>query len=269
MADTTTAPPPAPPAPPEPPASRRPRWRSAPAGPILALWALFTALLGVFGAIVPARLMGVAASKDMAEIKATVTTFSLAAAPVAALVWAVAVYSLVAWRHRGPQPPTEDGPPLRAHTPVQVVWLVVSSALCIFLLIWGLAAMQVSTARRSSGTPLVVDVTGQQWAWTYSYPDAGGVSSDTLYLPVNRTVVFHVSSKDVVHSFWIVQLGIKIDANPGEVTDISVTPDRTGTYTVRCAELCGLYHAYMQNEVRVVDGPAFATWLQANGGHAA
>ena len=60
-----------------------------------------------------------------------------------------------------------------------------------------------------------MDVTGQQWTWTFDYPDSGGVGSDTLYLPVNQRVVFHVTSKDVIHSFWIVQMGVKVDANPG------------------------------------------------------
>jgi len=255
MAETTTAP--APQAVPEP-------GERSPVLPILAIWAVLTVLLELFAIFVPAHLMGVAAAKTMVDIKNTVTVFSISAAPVAALVWAIALYSLLRWRHRGDGPPPEDGAPLRGNTPVQVIWVTVSSMLCLFLFIWGLVAMQTASAQPATGNALVVDVTGQQWLWTFSYPSAGGYTSDVLYLPINRPVVFDVTSQDVVHSFWVVQMGIKIDANPGEITTVSTTPDRLGTYVVRCAELCGLYHAYMVASVQVVTDSAFQSWLHAN-----
>jgi len=80
---------------------------------------------------------------------------------------------------------------------------------------------------------------------------------------VNRPVVFHVTSKDVIHSFWVVQMGIKIDANPGEVTKTGVVPDRLGTFDVRCAELCGLLHAHMETQAHVVSTTDFAAWITA------
>ena len=261
MADPTTAS--SPPVAPAPPGPRR--WRGQnPVAPIVIIWAVLTIVLELFAIFVPARLMGVAASKDMTEIKLSVTVFSIAAAPVAAIVWAIALYSLLRWRHRGPEAPARDGPPIRGNTPVQIIWVLVSSALCLFLLIWGLVAMQATTSTPNGA--MVVYVTGQQWLWTFSYPGAGGVTSNVLYLPVNRPVEFDVTSLDVVHSFWIVQMGIKIDANPGEITQIGVTPDRLGTFNARCAELCGIYHSYMQAQVRVVSAAAFRSWLHVNGG---
>ena len=113
-----------------------------------------------------------------------------------------------------------------------------------------------------------VNVTGQQWVWNFDYVDNGGARSQDLYLPVDRPVVFHVTSKDVLHSFWIVQMGIKIDANPGYVTETSVTPNKIGIYDLRCAELCGLYHAYMQKKVHVVSQADYDTWIQSQGGKA-
>ena len=108
-------------------------------------------------------------------------------------------------------------------------------------------------------------MTGQQWVWTFSYPQNGNVESDQLYLPVNRPVVFYVHSEDVIHSFWVVQLGIKVDANPGETTKTSVCPDRIGNYDVRCAELCGLLHADMETNAHVVRPTDFNRWLADNG----
>jgi len=240
--------------------SRRPEIRG-----IFLIWAVLTALLCAF-AFVPSRIMGPAASPTMDAVKATMTVFTIAAAPVAALVWAVAIYSLLRWRHRGSGPPEDARPSMRNNRPATAVWLVVSSVLCVFLLVWGLAEMQ-SVSRASAAQPLVVNVTGQQWVWTFSYPGQGRVESDQLYLPVDRPVLFHVTSNDVVHSFWVVQMGIKVDANPGMTTTTNVTPNRLGTFDVRCAELCGLLHADMQTTVHVVDASAFRSWVVGNGGH--
>ncbi len=251
--------------PPEAPEDTRPAWRRAPIMPILQIWVVMTILLLLFAIYVPARLMGVAASPTMREVKATMTSFSIASAPVAAMVWAILLYSLFAWRHRGSEPPPDDAPPIRENPRLQAIWLIASTALCLFLLIWGLVVLHPPASEANSTTaPLVVDVTGQQWTWTFDYPENGKVESDTLYLPVNQRVLFRVSSKDVIHSFWIVEMAVKVDANPGATTVATVVPDKVGTFTIRCAELCGLYHSYMQTTVHVVSADQFTAWLQAN-----
>jgi len=229
---------------------------------VLMLWVVLTVLLVLFS-FVPARIMGVPASPTKQAVEDTMTVFTLAASPVAALVWAVAIYSVIGWRQRGPGPPTEDGPAIRNHGLTTVLWVGLSSVLCLFLLIWGIAETQ-AVASSSTG-PLVVNVTGQQWVWTFSYPRQGDIETDQLYLPVNQPVVFHVKSDDVVHSFWVVQMGIKVDANPGQVTQATVTPTRLGTFDVRCAELCGLLHADMETSVHVVSAQDFQSWLRSNG----
>ncbi len=234
---------------------------------VTLLWAVLTAAGVVFSLLVPARLMGQAASPTMAAVEHTMTLFSVAASPVAAVVGAIALYSLFAWRYRGEGQPDTDGPALRTNRPAAVLWILLSSLLCLLLLVWGMAEMGSVASAGSSSDALVVDVTGQQWVWDFSYPGNGDVQSDQLYLPVDRSVVFHVHSKDVVHSFWVVEMGIKVDANPGQTTETSVVPNRIGTFNVRCAELCGLLHSNMQTSAHVVSGSDFAAWLTANGGH--
>jgi cytochrome c oxidase subunit 2 len=231
------------------------------------LWAGFTLLGVVFALIVPDRLMGPSASDTMTEVKRTFTAFSVASAPVAAVVWALAIYSLWAWRRRGAWTPDDpDGPPLRGHGWATGLWMFASSALCLFLLIWGLAALSSVESPASASSPLEIDVTGQQWVWTFSYPQNGDVESDQLYLPVGRPVVFKVTSDDVIHSFWIPAMGIKVDANPGMTTTTQTTPDRVGTYHVKCAELCGLLHADMETYAHVVSSSAFDGWASSQGG---
>lgn len=225
------------------------------------IWLGLTLVLVIFALVVPARVMGTAASPTMRAVESTMTIFSVAAAPVMALVLAVAVYSLIAWRSRGSAPPTKDGPPIRGNGRTTATWMVVSSVLTMFALIWGLGEMQSLSAEASRPNAMVVNVTGQQWVWTFSYPENGNVESDQLFLPVNRPVVFHVTSTDVIHSFWVVEMGIKVDANPGQVTQTGVVPDRLGIFTVRCAELCGLLHAHMETQAHVVSSTDFASWI--------
>jgi len=238
-------------------------WQRVEIRRIVWIWLGMTVVLGIFAAIVPARLMGPPASGTMQAVESTMTIFSVAAAPVMALVLSIALYSLIGWRSRGSDPPIGDGPPIRGNGRATTTWVVVSALLTMFALIWGLGEMQSLAAEASAPNAMVVNVTGQQWVWTFSYPQNGNVESDQLYLPVNRPVVFHVTSKDVIHSFWVVAMGIKVDANPGQVTRTGTTPNKLGTYVVRCAELCGLLHAQMQTHAHVVTSTDFAAWIKA------
>ena len=228
--------------------------------------AVMTVLLLVFGIWWPTVSLPTTASDTEEAVKSTMLVFSIAAAPVMALVWGVGYYSLRHWRHGHGDEPPEDGPPIRGNGRVAVAWLVVSSVLTAFLLIWGLSELTSTTTLASDAKPLVVNVTGQQWLWTFSYPDEGGFSSPDLALPKDRPVVFQVSSLDVIHSFWLPEMGIKVDANPSVTTTVSTTPNLLGTFQVRCAELCGLNHSYMETSVQVLDTGDFDGWVTAHGG---
>jgi cytochrome c oxidase subunit 2 len=122
-----------------------------------------------------------------------------------------------------------------------------------------------TTSSLTSWTPgtsniLQVQVIGQQWAFTYRYPQFGGFETTQLMLPVNRPVQFNVTSLDVIHSFWAYQLGVKADANPGVNNVAYTTPTHMGTVTVRCAELCGLWHGAMFDYGQVMTDSAFQAW---------
>jgi cytochrome c oxidase subunit II len=226
---------------------------------------VMTVILLIFGVWWPLASMPSSASDTMDAVRQTMLVFSIAAAPVMAIVWAIAYYSLRHWQHGGETPP-EDGPPIRGNNRIVLSWVIVSSLLTAFLLIWGLAALSSTTADASAASPLVVKVTGQQWLWSFSYPQDGGISSSDLMLPVDRPVVFQVTSTDVIHSFWLPEMGIKVDANPAVTTQVSTTPDQIGRFNVRCAELCGLNHSYMQTSAHVMSADDFAAWVRSEGG---
>jgi len=243
---------------------------ASPAGKLVAgvgvVVLLLTVLLLAFGIWWPIATLPTTASDTQEAVRSTILVFSIAAAPVMALVWGVGYYSLRHWRHGSGDEPPADGPPIRGNNRVAMTWVVVSSVLTGFLLIWGLSELTSTTSLPVGAKPLVVNVTGQQWLWTFSYPEDGGFSSPDLALPKDRPVIFQVSSMDVNHSFWLPEMGIKVDANPSVTTTVSTTPNLLGTFQVRCAELCGLNHSYMETTVKVLDGSDFDTWVTAHGG---
>jgi cytochrome c oxidase subunit 2 len=235
-----------------------------PAGKIFLIWLAMTIVGVLIGIYAPHHLLPDLLSKEGTDVWQTIVLFTVLAAPVAAFVYAVAVYSLVAWRHKSDDPdePPPDGPPMRGNGPMTVLWLVISSVLVVVLLVWGLAVY--SAQQVTHPDTLQVNVTGQQWLWTFTYPGTG-VESRSLVLPVNRPIEFNVTSEDVTHGFWPAALGVQVDANPGETTVIRTTPDKLGNFEVRCSQLCGLYHAFMDASGAVVTPTQFSKWLQTQG----
>jgi cytochrome c oxidase subunit 2 len=164
-----------------------------------------------------------------------------------------------------------DGPPIQGHMPSQIIWLATTTIAVLFLAIFGSAELFASHGTgggegpkpiaKPKGSVLPVQVIGQQWEFTYRYPTYGGVETAELVLPVGREIEFHVTSLDAIHSFWAYELGVKADANPGVDNIAFVKVKKPGTFQIRCAELCGLWHGYMFDTGRVVDDAQFASWI--------
>lgn len=199
------------------------------------------------------------ASNRATDVDQVLGLFTLLSIPVFMLVVVFGGYAVFQFRSQGR--PDRDGPATRGHMPTQVTWVVISIILVVFLFGYGLVFYnQIQSA--SASDVLVVHVNGEQWLWNYSYPQYGdNAYSTTLVLPVNRPVRFDITSTDVQHSFWIPAFAVKQDAVPGQTTHISATPTQLGTYEVRCAELCGVYHSYMETPVQVVTPDFFDSWI--------
>ena len=198
----------------------------------------------------------------------TIVIFTALAIPVAAFVFVFLAYSLIFFRTK--DRPTEDAVPLKPRPGIQIGWLGITGVLCLFLFIWGMIAYYQETSAAPNSNTLVVQVTAQQWQWTFNYPQFGATSqgAQVIELPLNRPVQFVITSKDVLHGFAIRALGVRVDANPGEMTSTPiVTPTVMGKYTVNCVELCGLLHSYMWESVNVVDQSTFNSWIASQGGH--
>ena len=235
---------------------------------VLILWAVLSVVvIAIWLAVAQFVLPPSASSLDDTD-SFTFIVLTALAVPVAMFVFVFLGYSMANFRTRGR--PTEDGVPLQPSAGLQIGWLGVTSLLCLFLLIWGLFAFYQETSAAATSNTLTINVTAQQWQWTFEYPQYGATSqgAQLIELPVNRPVVFYVTSKDVLHGFAIRALGVRVDANPGQVTSTSiVTPTQIGSYAVQCVELCGLYHSYMWEAVKVVSADDFNSWITGQGGH--
>ena len=191
------------------------------------------------------------------EIDTLFDVLLIVSVPIFVLVMTVAIYSVLKFRAKPGD--TADGAPIHGHTRLEIVWVTIPFLLVSSLAIYGWIVLADIEAKKPN--ELLVNVTGQQFTWSFGYPREGAKSSQ-LVLPKDRPVEFKIHSKDVIHSFWVPQFRLKSDAVPGLTTKIRVTPNRLGVYRVVCAELCGIGHATMRQIVRVVPKPEFAAWIR-------
>jgi len=177
--------------------------------------------------------------------------------PIFVLVMAVAIFSVIKFRARPGD--MSDGAPIHGHTKLEVVWVTIPFLIVSGLAIYGWIVLDDIEAKQPD--EMVVKVTGQQFTWYFDYPEEK-VKSNELVLPKDRPVHFQIGAKDVIHSFWVPEFRLKMDAVPGLTTEIRTTPNKVGEWNVVCAELCGLGHPTMRQEVRVVEQADWDTWLE-------
>jgi cytochrome c oxidase subunit 2 len=198
----------------------------------------------------------------------------IAALAVGVVVWGLILWACIFHRKRSDELP----PQVRYNLPIEIMYTVVP-----FILI---AVMFYFTARDenyvdavSPHPQVIVNVTGFQWSWQFSYPQykvpgsaAGDVSLTgqpypgplpELVIPENETVKFTLNSLDVVHSFWIPEFLFKRDVIPNHTNYFQVTPTKTGTFIGRCTELCGVYHSLMLFRVKIVTPRQFSQFMAA------
>lgn len=232
-------------------------------GRALIIWAVLTVVFELLfwfisSNITTWQLLPPSAGDRSDEINSVMALFTVLSIPVFFMVVVFAFYSAGAWGARAR--PRTEGPAMLVNPRFITWWIAISLVLVTFLYIFGLAFLSKVDAS-PTGNVLQVSVDGEQWLWSYTYPQYGNIGASELELVVNRPTTFTISSFDVQHSFWIPAFSIKQDAVPGETTRISVTPQKLGNFEVRCAELCGLYHSYMQTPVHVVSQADFDAWV--------
>lgn len=227
------------------------------------LWIILTAL-GEW-AVARFPLIAPAASQQGEEIDFAFNLLLVYSIPVMAFVLAVLFYSVVRWRVSEP----ETGASIRGHRGFELGWFGISVALATLVFFHpGLTGLL-----RLAETPepdVVIELEGVQWHWNVAYPELGIAvdNPDEIILPEGKTIKFVVTSRDVIHSFWIPAFRVKQDAIPGETRVVYLTPSETGgfegdeQFRLQCAELCGTGHARMFTPVRVVEPAEFTEWVE-------
>jgi cytochrome c oxidase subunit 2 len=221
---------------------------------LAAIAATITTLVAVLIPWLP-----VSASKEAGRIHFVYWFTTVIAIAVFSVVAAVMAYSVLHFRARPDD--DSDGPPTHGHTTLEIVWTAVPAALVTAISI--VSAVVLAQNSHAGQNPLKITVTAQQFAWQFTYPN--GKTYGYLTLPKGRHAKLDITSKDVIHSFWVPEFSQKQDAVPGQHNTIVVTPTRIGSFPVICTELCGLGHALMRSHADVVSSDKFAAFMK-NGG---
>jgi len=181
----------------------------------------------------------------------------VAASLVGVLTAGLIIYAALRFRRKEGDPAPKQ---LRYNVPLEIMYTVVPLVMILGMFFFT-ARDQIELTKVSANPDNTVGVIGFRWSWAFNYKDEGvyevGTADyediPTLYLPVDESVVFELQSPDVIHSFWVPAFLMKMDVFPDRLNKFEVTPNKVGTYAGRCAELCGVDHARMLFQVKVVD----------------
>jgi cytochrome c oxidase subunit II len=207
---------------------------------------------------------GVAGSSEADDVDLLTDVMIALSAFVYSIVLVMLGYSV--WRYRAKPGDESDGEPIHGNTKLEVTWTLIPTVIVLFCAAYSWFILDKIEAREADR--LQVDVTAQQFAWRFEYPEEG-VASTELHVPIDRQAEFSLKALDVVHSFWVPEWRVKKDAVPGQPTSLVATPDREGEYELICTELCGVGHSTMRAPVIVESEQEFASWVEKQGGEGA
>ncbi len=182
-------------------------------------------------------------------------------------VEAILLYTIFRFRRR-----SENDRPEHVHgnTTLEILWTAIPALILAFIAVPTVRTI-FKTQAKASASALQVQVIGHQWWWEFKYPQYGITTANELYLPVGRTVNFSLKTIDVLHSFWVPQLGGKRDLITNRENFLWYTPDSVGqrAFNGFCAEYCGTSHANMRFKTFTVSNADFESWAKNQAGSAA
>lgn len=186
---------------------------------------------------------------------------------VALVTFAVLGYILLRFRYKpdAPQPKQVHG-----NTTLELAWTLIPAVLISIIAVPTVRTI-FFTYRDAPADALTIDVEGRQWWWEFRYVAENGdtvTTANEVHVPVGRTVRLRMTSADVIHSFWIPQMGGKRDVVPNRITNIVFTPLEAGVYLGQCAEFCGESHALMKMRLIAHEPEDFARWMRNEAGPA-
>jgi cytochrome c oxidase subunit II len=206
---------------------------------------------------------GDAASEEASPIDTLFDVMIVLSTFVFAIVMVMFGYAI--WKFRARPGDESDGEPIHGNTKLEIAWTVIPTVIVLFGAGYSWVVLNDIEAKADDRMPL--KVTAQQFKWTFEYPEADGLRTDELHVPVDRQLEVELEALDVLHSFWVPEWRIKRDLVPagagGDEIDnqFVVTPNEEGTFSLVCTELCGLGHTTMRATVVVESQEDFDQWL--------
>jgi cytochrome c oxidase subunit 2 len=208
--------------------------------------------------------LGEVASEEKQPIVTLLNVMIVLSSLVFSVVMTMMGYAI--WKFRAKPGDESDGEPIHGNTRLEIIWTVVPTLIVIFGGVYSTIVLNDIEAV-AAGPKMEVDVTAQQYEWRFDYPDQG-VTSNELHVPDGTQLELHLTALDVLHSFWVPEWGIKRDLVPGSDLEgqseidnvVPVTPNKIGTYSVVCTELCGWGHATMRAAAVVESQDDFDSW---------
>ncbi|MGC4108507.1 MAG: cytochrome c oxidase subunit II [Thermomicrobiales bacterium] len=172
---------------------------------------------------------------------------------VMAIVFGILGYSILKFRNRTPSE-------RHGNTKLEIFWTATPAVLLVVLFILAVRTMNSIEAKHEGDDVVTIKAVGNQWWWSFEYPELGITTANELHIPTDRPVHIELESTDVIHSFWVPQLGWKMDMIPGRTNTMSFTVDTEGTFDGACAEFCGAQHAWMRLRVVASSNDDFTAW---------
>jgi cytochrome c oxidase subunit 2 len=167
------------------------------------------------------------------------------------------------WRFRRRSGPEREVKQVHGNLRLEVIWTIIPTVVLAVIAVPTLRTIfELRTEPAPEENALEINVIGHQWWWEFEYPEYGFATAQEMYVPTGRTVYLHITSADVIHSFWTPRLQGKRDAVPGRVNNLTFLVEEEGDYLGQCAEFCGLAHADMRHVVKAVSPEDFEAWAQ-------
>lgn len=175
------------------------------------------------------------------------------------LITVAMIYFVIKYRASKNPIPTQ----YHGNAVIEVIWIVIPTIIVMSMFYYGYT--DYSNLRNTNEFDEEYSVTAKMWDWDFKYEN--GTVTDTLYVPVGKTLKFNITSIDVLHSFYIPAFRIKEDAVPGRNGFVIITPLETGEYDIACAEYCGINHWDMYKKFIVMEQDEYYAWVESNGGN--
>jgi len=235
--------------------------------PVTGVLAVLSIAAAIFWIVVPEPL-GLAAVAETAVLtdilfKALAVVGSVIFIYVAGYV----IYFSIVFRRPKNAPPNTIGVQIHDQPVLEFWWTAIPTVLLIGLAI--VSVMLLNNIYNTAGDVLTMEAIGYQFGFQYRYPHVPNPVSGDMHVPVNTPITVHVTSRDVIHGFWIPEVRIKQDMVPGLVNTVRFTPTQVGTYRIECTMYCGVNHSLMNSHIVIDTQADFAKWIAKQGGAAA